>query len=323
MHYPTDVSLLWDAMRKAMIICGRESADRGWDEWRQYQHNVRGLKRQSRRISKLKRSGAKDEVKREAKNQQIQQAHRDYIEAAERYLERARQTRAKLEKAAKVNLIVAVELKELDRFMDHAERQIGQIRRRVLEGKSIPHEEKVFSVFEEYTEWISKGKAGVPVELGLKVAIVEDQYRFILNHRVLQKTEDVEAAVPLIAETQKQYGTLHSASLDMGFHSGENQTQLAKIVKLVVLPKKGKSSVADAMRESDPEFIRLRKQHAAVESAINALECHGLDRCLDHGIRGFKRYVALAVLARNVLRLGQIIHRDEAHRKRRADQKAA
>jgi hypothetical protein len=42
----------------------------------------------------------------------------------------------------------------------------------------------------------------------------------------------------------------------------------------------------------------MRRQHSAVESAINALEVHGLDRCPDHGIKGFERYVALAVLAK-------------------------
>jgi hypothetical protein len=292
-------------------------------EWRQYQHNARAFKRKCRQISKLKRSSAQDPAKREAKNKEIQQAHCGYIEDAEGYLERARQTRAELEIEARINLVLAIELKELDRFMQHAERQIDQIRRRVLQGEIIPHEEKVFSIFEEHTEWIAKGKAGVPVELGLKVAVIEDQYRFILNHRVLQKTEDVEAAVPLIEKTQKQYGTLHSASFDKGFHSAENQIELNKIVNLVVLPKKGKLSADELKCESDPEFVRFRKKHAAVESAINALECHGLDRCLDHGTVGFNRYVALAVLARNVLRLGQIVHWHETRRKRTPDKQAA
>ena len=40
-----------------------------------------------------------------------------------------------------------------------AHRQIDQIHRRVILDETIPHEEKVFSVFEEYTEWVSKGKA--------------------------------------------------------------------------------------------------------------------------------------------------------------------
>jgi hypothetical protein len=323
-HYPTDLTLLRDAVRKIVTICGRASAERGWSEWRQYQHNARAFKRKSHKIAKLKRSSARDEALREARNQEIQAAHRDYIEEAQAYLERAGETRKKLEKEAESNLVLAIELKELARFVQHAERQIDQIRRRVLNGEAIPHEEKVFSVFEEYTEWISKGKAGVPVELGLKVAVVEDQYRFVLNHRVLQRTEDVEAAVSLVEETQEKYGTLHSASFDKGFHSDENQAGLKKIVKLVVLPKKGKWSAEDTARESDPDFVRLRKKHAAVESAINALECHGLDRCLDHGIRGFKRYVALAVMARNVLRLGQILHlQHERHRKRTPYKQAA
>ena len=77
------------------------------------------------------------------------------------------------------------------------------------------------------------------------------------------------------------------------------------------------------MREGDPEFVRLRQQHSAVESAINALEVHGLDRCLDHGLDGFRRYVALAVVARNIQRLGAILRQQEAQRRRGPYKKAA
>ena len=44
-----------------------------------------------------------------------------------------------------------------------------------------------FSIFEPHTEWVNKGKAGMPVELGLKVCVVEDQHRFILHHHVMVK----------------------------------------------------------------------------------------------------------------------------------------
>jgi hypothetical protein len=54
-----------------------------------------------------------------------------------------------------------------------------------------------------------------------------------------------------------------------------------------------------------------RRKHAAVESAINALEQHGLDRCLDKGLDGFKRYVAMAVVARNTQLLGAILQKKE------------
>ena len=42
------------------------------------------------------------------------------------------------------------------------------------------------------------------------------------------------------------------------------------------------------------DSIESRRKHSAVESCINALGSHGLDRCLDDGLHGFKRYVALS-----------------------------
>jgi len=94
---------------------------------------------------------------------------------------------------------------------------------------------------------------------------------------------------------------------------------LGSRLECVVLPKKGRLSQADQARESEDEFVNLRKQHSAVESAINALEVHGLDKCPDHGLYGFKRYVAMAVVARNIQRLGAVLRQQEqeaAKRKR-------
>ena len=63
----------------------------------------------------------------------------------------------------------------------------SQVDRRLLRGETIPQEEKVF--FEEHTRWIQKGKAGVPVELGVPVCIIEDQ--FILDHKILWEGGDI------------------------------------------------------------------------------------------------------------------------------------
>jgi len=62
-----------------------------------------------------------------------------------------------------------LEVEQIEHYIQHAQRQIDQIDRRVLNGEVIPHDEKVFSIFEEHTEWVCKGKAGVPVELGVRV----------------------------------------------------------------------------------------------------------------------------------------------------------
>jgi len=214
-------------------------------------------------------------------------------------------------------------LPHFEGYLQHAERQIDQIRRRVLEGETIPHEEKVFSIFQPHTEWVQKGKAGVPVELGLKVCVLEDQHGFILHHQVMQKTTDEQVAVAMTQKANERFQGLSSVSYDKGFHSPANQTELQSHVDRVILPKKGRLSAIDRERQSDPIFVRLRKRHSAVESAINALEAHGLDFCPDHGIEGFHRYVGLAVLARNIQRLGVILREKEARARRGPYKKAA
>jgi len=46
-----------------------------------------------------------------------------------------------------------------------------------------------------------------------------------------------------------------------------------------------------------------------------------LDRCVDHGIIGFKRYVALAVLGRNLQNLGNIIQEKKKKEKKQEKEK--
>jgi len=158
-------------------------------------------------------------------------------------------------------------------------------------GKTIPHDEKVFSLFEPHTEWISKGKAGVPVELGKRVCVIEDTHGFILHHQVMDKQTDDKVAVDMVRTTQTLFPQFNACSFDKGFHSPHNQRELKDTLDHVVLPKKGKLSKADKEREYADAFVEARQQHSAVESAINALQVHGLDRCLDHGMDGFERYL--------------------------------
>jgi hypothetical protein len=319
-HFPTDINLLYDAVRKSIETCATLCQGQDLSDWRQSAHNIRCLKRAYRRVQQLKRSKSKDEDKRGARSEQIKQAHREYLDLAAAFLLRAHITGDKLHT---LHHLPAVVLAGLDAYLAHGERQIDQIRRRVLLGERIPHQEKVFSIFEPHTEWINKGKAGVLVELGLRVVVSEDQHGFILTHRVMQKQTDDQIALPLVEDIARHFPAVKSISMDKGFHSPENQRRLAEVIDFPVLPKKGKRSDTQRAHEQDPRFIRLRRRHSAVESAINALEVHGLDRCPDHGIDGFKRYVALAVVGRNLHRLGAILLAQEAEQARRRQRRAA
>ena len=133
---------------------------------------------------------------------------------------------------------------------------------------------------------------------------------------MLQQTDD-KLAVVMIQETKDRFENLVGSSFDRGFYSPENKSQLAEILDYVVLPKKGRLSVKDKEIEQSEEFVESRRKHSAVESSINALENHGLDRCLDHGLHGFERYVALSVLARNIQILGHLLQQKELKKQKR------
>lgn len=307
-HYPTDINLLYDAIRKVVTLIAAICVMLNFSDWRQSKHNLKTIKRLFRKAQQLKRSTSKNPEKMELRKIQIIKAHQEYIDKAQEFLSKARTVIDKIDLNSlpfNINpLQISLKIMEIQGYMQHAERQIYQISRRVIEGEKIPHAEKVFSVFQEHTEWISKGKAGVPVELGLKVCVLEDQYGFILQHKVMQKQTDDQVAIPMVEQTLEIFPELNSCSFDKGFHSPANQQKLRSILNTVVLPKKGRLSKADKEREYSEDFINKRHQHSAIESAINALEVHGLDMCPDHGIDGFECYVSMAVLARNIQQLG-------------------
>ena len=208
------------------------------------------------------------------------------------------------------------ETNKIKHFALHAVRQINQIDRRLLKGETIPQNEKVFSIFEPHTRWISKGKAGRPVELGVPVCIMEDPYQFILHHEIMWTGSDVDFAVPMVEITKELFPDFCAASFDRGFHSPANRAHLDEVLDDNVLPKKGRLSKADRDREQGETFAAMRRQHPAVESAINNLEHRGLDRVRSKGPKGFARTVALAVVALNVHRLGRVLRQQarEQHR---------
>jgi len=57
--------------------------------------------------------------------------------------------------------------------------------------------------------------------------------------------------------------------------------------------------------------LEAKKNTATVESAINDLGGHELGRCPDHGLDGFKRYVALSIVGSNPPRIGIILIEQE------------
>ena len=302
-HYPTDTNLLWDSGRKCLDVMQYLSEDGGLDGWRKHRRWRKDMKNAYREVTRASHGGGKN------KETRIKGAVMAYLAVA-RALDK--KITWSLENYATTEIKIIAAMISLDYYQEMLRKHIDLVDRRLLKGEGIPHEEKVFSIFEPHSEWLAKGKAGKPVEIGHKVLIATDQYQFILHHQVIESQSDYHLAVPLAKQLVEKYKKIESLSFDKGFYSKDNKAAIADMINQVIMPKKGRLSEADKEEESSKTFKLLKRKHSAVESNINQLESNGLNRCPDKGITGYKRYTAFGVLSYNLHHLG--VHLLEAQR---------
>ena len=308
-HYPTDANLLFDGIRKIIELTVRLSEEHGIVGWRQHAYLLRKVKRTKRQMEKVARSKQRD------KDGKLKKLYEDLLEQISKIDERSLSTIATffaIKEAANesVSTYWTGVISELEYFIAGTEYMYCLAERRVFQGEKIPNPEKVFSLFEPDTELINRGKMPYPIEFGHRVLVVEDSAGFIIHFQVMGiGVTDEKVLVDVMKNLQIRFkGSIYSASFDKGFWTPNNLAELSEIVQVPCLPKKGKRSKADSVREGSKAFAKARKWHAGIESAIHALGSgNGLIVCRDKGIEGYNRYVALGVLGRNLHKLGTIL----------------
>ena len=125
---------------------------------------------------------------------------------------------------------------------------------------------KIFSIYEPHMRWISKGKAGCPVELGVPICIIEDLYGHILHMIAMREGTDKDHSVKLVEKARERCPGLLFASFDRGFHSPDNQIEIDILLDRDPMPKKGKLNEAERARRSDPLFNRFANWRSGIES---------------------------------------------------------
>ena len=298
-HFPTDLNLLWDAARKCVQLIEKFRdqfgyALPGWRKARDWHRRLKALERTTSHV--VYGGGANKEVR-------VRQAVREYLAAG-------RDLSAKVSTSLLALCAQPVELahwEALAYFHGMLDKHLDLVARRLLRAETIPAQEKVFSLFEPHTEWIQKGKQRPNVELGHRLLIATDQHQLIQDYAVPVGGVDVDQSVPVTDRLLARYGvgSLASLSFDKGFTRAEDRDLISLYVPTVVMPKRGKKNVAETAAEHAPTFVALRHQHSAVESEINCLEHHGLNRCLDVGLAGYQRYVGYGVLSYNLHMIGR------------------
>lgn len=311
-HFPTDYNLLWDCARKCLSTVSKftEKYDeiKGWRKIGNWRREMKGLMRE---LGKASSSGGKN------KEQKVKTA-------AENYLIKARLLSQKITKEmpglpvedeGDLTLIIV-----LEHFAALMEKHIDLVERRILKGEQIPHEEKLFSVFETYTEWIKKGKMHPSVELGKKLAITTDQYGLIVDYQIMEAEQDRDIVVK-VADRLLSHYKIASWSFDKGFWLKTNKELLELEVPQVIMPKLGRRNKEEETLEHSPCFKRLKNKHSAIESNINELENRGLDRCPERGYHHFQRYIGLGVAAYNLKKIGRKLLEQQREELKKAREK--
>jgi len=298
-HFPTDLNLLWDAGRKCVDLIESYRAHGGaaLPGWRKAKDWRRRLKTCERITSKAVYGGGAQKEKR------VSAAVRDYVRVGRELSVKVSQSLVALCDQA----VDAAAWDTLAYFHAMLDKHLDLVERRLLRGEKIPAAEKIFSLFEPHTEWIQKGKLRPNVELGHRLLITTDQHQLIHDYDVPVGGVDVDQSVPVADRLLGRYeaGQIASLSFDKGFTRAADRDLLSLYVPTVVMPKRGKKNAAETAREHEKKFVALRRQHSAVESDIHSLEHHGLNRCLDVGLAGYRRYVGYGVLSYNLHVIGR------------------
>jgi IS5 family transposase len=195
-------------------------------------------------------------------------------------------------------------------YMTLTEKVCDNARRRVLQGKTLANDEKIFSIFEPHTELIKRGKQPVPIQFGHHVLVIEDAVGLVVEYRVVSPgVLDQDLVVPVMRELQERFsGKIKSASFDRAFHTPQNQKDLAEVVPTPCIASKGQEKGRQQQQEGTVAFRKARQNHPGVESAVGALQAgNGLKRCRDRHGQGYERYVGLGVLGRNLQTLGKLL----------------
>src|SRR5439155_243717 len=155
---------------------------KNWD-YRELQERIhdgftlRGFTNRTR--SARRRMQAIQRMTAQQRSQQQEPKYRELIGITEQVVTNARQVveKAKAAVAGAGDLIASLSIdslrNEITGYCQLAERVIYQSRRRVLQGEKVPTEEKIYSIFEPYTDLIKRGKSQKPVEVGHKVFLAE------------------------------------------------------------------------------------------------------------------------------------------------------
>lgn len=312
-HYPTDSSLLGDGnrvltrlMKKVTALAGPVGAKMR-DRSRSVKLRVLDIARAAR--SKVPQSQEK-----------LKQAYRKLLDATGRVVGQAKRFSKEIAEGVKrsADFMQQATLeglrKEIDTMLPRVKQVIRQTKARILGGDTHAVG-KLFSIFEESTEVIRKGKAGKPNEFGKMVKVQEAENQVVIAFEVYdQRPSDSDLLMPAIEMHRQRTGRIPDlATGDAGFYSAKNVAKAQQAgVRRVSVPSRSTKSAALKREQKKRWFKKGQKWRTGCEGRISVLKRrHGLNRCRYKGVSGMKRWTGLGVIADNLINIGRAIDKQQ------------
>jgi IS5 family transposase len=288
-HYPTDSSLLWDSYRvlSRLLRAVRDEAP----ELCPHRFHDKKTKKDLVYVNRYMRSSSK------ARHRQVKRRFRRLLESVMRLQGIAEPLATSLARSS--NLMLRGLAEELNHYLPLTKTVCRNAERAGLKGETVPARERIFSIFEEHTELIKRGKSRKPVEFGHAIWLAQCSGKFITDYEVMEeKIPDSELLEEISRRHKASFRKYPQAlAADTGFRATpEEMISVEKHVETVAVPGRGLSRA-----KIDTMWHHFR---AGIEGSISVLKrAFRLSICMYRGFKSFSASVGLAVFCHNLVNL--------------------
>lgn len=256
-HYPTNNSLIWDCIKTIDRLL-KKLKDSG------VQIKPRSYRKQAKKTHyKINNTKGKEERKEEFKKQL--KLLRSSINQAERALA------APPPKTIEGWIQAQAVIKEIVQLLPKAEKVYDISQRHEIQGDTVPNKEKIFSIYEDHTDIIVKGKR--EVEFGHKVNLAGGKSNLILDCRILDgNPSDSTLYRDVIDRLHDNYAIVPRDIVTDGGYASKDNTSAAQQKGIInIVFNKITGSLKNIVRSTNIE-TRLKKWRSGIEAVISNLK---------------------------------------------------
>lgn len=282
-HYPTNNELMWDCIKTSHRLIKKLQESGCLKKVRNYQKQAKKNRFQINNTKKGEKKKELFEKQLKLLRTSINQAERAVVEASV--------------KGGITEWSIAHELKKL---LPKMEKVYEITRRHEMLGESVPNKEKIFSIYEEHTDIIVKGKR--EAEFGHKVNLTTGRSNIILDVEIVDgNPSDSHLYEGVLERIKRDYDvTPRDVVTDGGYASLKNQEKAKERGVVNIVFNKIVGTLKNLVTSGNMES-RLKKWRSGIEAVIsNVKRGFKLFRCEWKGREHFDAKVLWSVIAYNI-----------------------